>query len=254
MKKYTRLFSISILCGILITMGFTSCLDDDDYSLDKYWVSMATVNKVSEGVYDFTLDDGSRLWIAAPVGLNLKPKYDRAIIDYTILSDKQGDYDHYIRLNSFYSILTKKPVYIPEDNEEKQDSIGFDPIKIHSIWTGGGYLNISFEYKAGGSNSHMLNLVSSAPDLSVGDDFVKLEFRHNNNGSPANYPVDGYVCFDLSPYMTEGRDKVIFEVSAKNYDGETKIYKVEYNYDDSESQPEKYIVKDSYDTTNLNIY
>lgn len=231
MKKYIRtLLVFSVLFAF--TFGFASCSDDDGYSLDKRWENIVTVNKIDDNTYDFTLDNGDKLWVAAPVGLNLKPKYSRAIINYTILSDERGEYDHYVKLNGFYDVLTKGVIYIPEDNEVKQDSIGNDPIKVHSIWQGGGYLNIGFGYNTGETKSHMLNLVSADPELSKEDDVVKLEFRHNKSGDPEKYGVKGYVSFDLSPYKIPGRDKVTFEISAKDFgsSGEIKTYKVEYKY------------------------
>lgn len=215
---------------------------------------MATVNKIGENTYDFTLDDGTRLWVAAPAYLNLNPKYERAIIDYTILSDKQGDYDHYIKLNRYSDLLTKNPIYIAADDKKKQDSIGYNPIKVHSVWTGGGYLNISFGYNVGGTESHMLNLVSAEADLGANEDVVKLEFRHNAYNDPELYGANGYVSFNLSPYRIEGREKVTLEISAKDFNGEPKIYKTEYKYKNSGTEPENSIIDDDYNTTNLNIY
>ncbi|MDU1890022.1 MAG: NigD-like protein [Dysgonomonas sp.] len=237
MKRYLKLSSVIVLCSIFI-LSFTSCSDDDDYSLDKYWESIVTVNKIGDNTYDFTLDNGEKLWVAAPAGLSLKPDYKRAIINYTILSDETGEYAHWIRLNAFYDVLTKKPIYIAEDDEAKQDSIGNDPVKIHSIWEGGGYLNIHFGYNAGGRNAHMLNLISADPELSAGDEVVKLEFRHNQKNDPQDYSRRGYVSFDLEPYRIEGRDKVIFEISVKEFSGETKVYTIEYKYELEDQQEE----------------
>lgn len=253
MKKCIKLFSALILCSFLL-FGFTSCLDDDDYTLDKYWRAIATLNKVGDNTYDFTLDDGTKLWVAAPVGLNLNPQYKRALINYTLLTGKQNEYDHFIRLNGLRSILTKNPIYIPQDNVAKQDSIGNDQVKVTSIWASGGYLNISFEYMASGEQAHMLNLVSDKEDLSVNDDVAKLEFRHNRNDDPANYPAVGYVCFDLAAYLIDGRESVTFEISTKSYSEEIKTYKVEYKYGEPSAEPEGAITSSENETTNLNIY
>lgn len=250
MKEHGTKFSIFILFTVL-SLGFTSC-DDDGYSLDKYWRSTATVNKIEDNIYDFTLDNGKKLWVAAPVGINLNPKYERAIIDYTILSDAQNGYDHYIKLNRFYDVLTKEPVYIDPNDQRKQDSIGHDPIKVHSIWEGGGHLNIYFGFNTGGVNGHLINLVSAESDLSVNNEIVKLEFRHNQKDDPEHYPSNGYISFDLLPYKVEGRDKVTFELTWKDYNGETKIYQIEYKYDKPDQSGSKTLSED-YDT-NLNIY
>jgi hypothetical protein len=251
MKKSVKLFSMLIFCFVLTT-GFTSC-SDDGYSLDKYWRSMVTVNKVGENTYDFTLDSGEKLWVAAPVGLNLKPKYDRAIINYTILSENFQGYDYAVKLNGFTDVLTKDIAYIASDDQVKQDSIGHDPIKVYTAWAGGGYLNIYFGFNTGETKAHMINLVSAEENLSVSDDVVKLQFRHNKLDDPEHYPVNGYVSFDLAPYMTSGRDKVAFDIEWTDFSGETKTKTIEYKYGEAETAGSTTLSENDI-STNLNIY
>lgn len=249
MKKYMKLFSIAAFC-LVLAIGSTSC-SDDGYSLDKFWVSMVTVNKVGDNTYDFTLDNGQKLWVAAPVGLNLNSKNKRAVINYTLLSDKFQGYDHAIKLNSFRDVLTKDVVYIAPNDEAKQDSIGSDPIKIHAIWVSGGYMNIYFGYNSGGTAAHMVNLVSDQP-IQPATDAVELEFRHNKQDDPENYPIKSYVSFDLSPYLAAGQDEVIFDIKWKDFGGEVKTKKIEYKYG-TENEPET-MLNENNDSTNLNIY
>ncbi|WP_036930402.1 NigD-like protein [Prevotella sp. 10(H)] len=230
MRRYRKLFSTLILCSVL-ALGFSSCDDIDGYSLGNFWEDIVTVQKIDENTYSFVRDNGEKLWVAAPVGVKWKPKYDRAVINFTILSDEKDGYDHYIRLNDYYDVLTKNAIYIDPDDKFRQDSIGNDPIKVTSVWEGGDYLNFKFAYNTGEKEPHMLNLVSAETDLSLDKDIVKLEFRHNvNKDEPAKYPVRGYVSFNLKPYKTEGRDKVTFEITWKESNGETKTATVEYKY------------------------
>ncbi len=250
MKKYIGSISF-LMISALLALGFASCADDDGYSLDKYWRSIATINKVGDNTYDFTLDSGEKLWIAAPVGLNLKSKNKRAIINYTILSDAQNGYDHYIKLNGFSEVLTKDIIYIAPNDKIKQDSIGYDPIKLYSVWEGGDYLNISFGFNVGGVESHMINLVSAEPNFSKDGDIVKLEFRHNQKNDPEHYPSKSYVSFNLTPYKIEGRDEVTIELVWKDFSGETKTYKIEYKYNKTSDVEVK--TYEEFDT-NLNIY
>lgn len=243
-----------MILSSILTLGFNSCSDDDGYSLDKYWVNIATINKIGDNTYDFTLDNGKKLWVAAPIGLNLNLKYDRAIINYTILSDEKDGYDHYVRLNRFYEVLTKKPIYIANDDEVKQDSIGNNFIKVHSMWEGGGYINIHFGYNAGGAKAHMLNLLSDKDDLGLNDEVVKLEFRHNQKDDPEYYPADGYVSFDLSPYKIAGKDKITFEISWTDFGDEKKTKTIEYKLTGDDPQPEENEEVTTDNNTNLNIY
>lgn len=250
MEKYTHSIS-TLMMSALLALGFTSCADDDGYSLDEYWVSMATINKTGNNTYDFTLDSGEKLWVTAPAGLDLNLANERAIINYTILSDAQNGYDHYVKLNGLSEVLTKDIIYIASDDTIKQDSIGHSPVKIYSVWRGGDYLNISFGFNAGGVETHMINLVSAESDLSKDEDIVKLEFRHNQKSDPEYYPAKSYVSFSLAPYKTAGGDEVTIELTWKDLSGETKTYNIEYKYDTTSDLTIK-TYKDF--DTNLNIY
>lgn len=251
MKRYIGLLSALILFSIF-ALSLTSCSSDDDY-LDNYWASIVTVNKIGENKYDFTLDDGRKVWVASPSNLVLKPEYDRAIIYYYVLSESKEGYDLSVKLGRFYDVLTKNPIYIAKDDKVKQDSIGNNSINVYSMWEGGGYLNVSFWFNAGGYEAHMINLVSNDPDLSVNDDVVNLEFRHNQKNDPQNYPADGYVSFDLAPYKIAGRDKVTFEIKWTDFSGNIKSKKIEYKYNSAVTQPENLSLSKNHDT-NLNIY
>lgn len=224
---------------LLVMLGITSCSDDDGYSLGKYWMDIVTVNDKNEGeIYDFTLDDGSKLSVVA-TSTNYKPKYKRAIVNYTILGDienpKKDTTDYYVKLNRVYDVLTKDVIYIAPDDKQKQDSIGYDPVKIHSIWEGGDYLNIYYGVNVGGTATHYINLVSASPITeNENSDVVQLEFRHNKNDDPENYGANNYVSFDLKPYKKSGSGMIKFEISVKEFGSdEPKKYTVEYNYSDA---------------------
>ena len=60
-----------ILTGLILTpLVFNSCLsDDDDYSLGKFWISIATVEPLDNNTYSLILDDGTKLWPAAGLAL-----------------------------------------------------------------------------------------------------------------------------------------------------------------------------------------
>lgn len=249
MKRYLRLFLTMTISSIL-AFGLASCSSDDNDFGD--WASIVTVNEISTGRYDFTLDNGEKLWIASPSNINLKPKYNRAIIYYSLSDDKKEGYDQTIKLYRFYDVLTKNAVYIPSDDKEMQDSIGHDYVKVHSMWGGGDYLNISFGYNAAGNEAHMINLVSDKEDLGVNDNIVKLQFRHNQNGDAQYYPAEGYVSFDLSDYKIEGRDKVEFEISWTDFGGQSMSKKIEYDFR-KDKNGQTGAVSENYNT-NLNIY
>ena len=105
---------------VFSTFVFNSCLDDDGYSLDKAWYSIATVHPLeNSNAYWLSLDNGKSLW---PVATNIPwyhPKeVQRAFVVYTLLSDKFQDYDHAVKILDLKSILTKS---VAENLGEKND-------------------------------------------------------------------------------------------------------------------------------------
>lgn len=221
-----KIFTLLIVCS-LIVLGTSSCSNNDGYSLDKYWVSWASIDANNENV--LILDNGTTLFITAST-TNYRPKNPRVIANYTVLSDNYNGYDHAIRLNGYEAdVLTKEVKYVAPDNTEEQNNLGKDPIQIRKIWMGGGYLNINFRYLTGEREQHLINLVS-ASSLTTEADPILLEFRHNSNGDPAKYYREGVVSFDIAKLQQSGKDFVNLRVSSKEFDGATKSYDIKYEY------------------------
>lgn len=230
MKKI-KFISI-VIWGIFSLLAFLSCDDDDSYSLGDYWISRATINPLGNNAYSLLLDNGENLWIASNQVPHYVPKENqRAFIDYTILSDEVGDYDHYIRLNDIKNILTKNTITLTAANA---DSIGNDPIKIGKIWSGGGFLNVNFGYNYGGTRTHMINLAKNTTVENPSDGKIYLELRHNAYNDPQKVGAVGYVCFDLKPFREEGKDSLTFVIKATEFEGDNS-YEITYKYSDYNS-------------------
>lgn len=224
---------ISWIIGIFLTGVFafiSSCDDDSGYSLGKYWISIATVEPLSENTYALILDNGKRLWPAASDVRYIPKENQRVYVNYTILSDQEGAYDHYIKVNDIWNILTKQ---IIELNQENADSIGNDPARINQIWVGSDYLNIDFMFNYGGIRPHAINLVKNTLEENGSDDsenIITLEFRHNSYESIESRLYRGLVCFDLRSLQTEDAGSIKIIVKVKDWSGE-KTYDVMYEYD-----------------------
>ena len=101
-----------------------------------------------------------------------------------------------------------------ENNEEK---IGDDKINATYMWINKDkkYLTIEFQYYGTHSEDkkHFLNLVinnltpaPTADEDSEEDEFINLEFRHNNEGDYPQTLGEGYVSFRLDKIKgTDGR-------------------------------------------------
>ena len=207
--------------------------NDDDYSLDKYWLDIATVeNPESSNAFYIMRDDSVRLWMAAPTSTTYRPKDGQRIIaNYTILNDKPdgSNYNHDMRLNSVYEVLTKG---IFEITPATKDSIGNDAIEITSMWVGSKshFLNVEFRFY-GFNKMHFINLVHDA-DKTYSDGKIHLEFRHNNNNDEPAYRQNGIASFDLRSLQDPANDtslKIVVHTNEYGADKE-KTHELTYKY------------------------
>ena len=221
-----RMKCMMLSAGIVLTSFMLgSCSNDDGYSLDKAWYSVATIRTGGYGStsYWLTLDGGTSLWpVAMNVPLhNLKEK-QRAFVVYTILSDEFNGYDHAVKILDVKSILTKP---IAENKGEQNDeNYGTDPVGISDMWIGDGFLNIVFEFNYGGNSVHYINLVEND---TVNTPYF-FEFRHNAYNDNELYRRKGIVAFDLSSVDTMG-EEVELAIQVNTFDDGKKIFKIKYH-------------------------
>ena len=198
----------------LFAMTFTSCNDDDGYSLGNFVITSATIEMQSINPYVIVTDGGDRLFPSASSVPHFKMHdKQRVWVNYTILGDanESGDIKHYVKVNEFAEILTKG---IFELTPEKEDSIGNDPVRIKGYWFTDDYLTIRFTYGGGGA-IHFINLVQDVNNPQTDDGMPILEFRHNRNHDLYNYEQWGTASFDLSKIKVEGENAVKFLLRAK---------------------------------------
>lgn len=225
--KTLKYFLVTI--GIALSaIFFNSCLDDDDYSLGKFWVEVMTVVPQGENSYYLRADDGKTFWPAATNIPYFKPEENqRVLANYTILGDSSGtgdkNFNYYVKVNSLKKILTKN---IAENKGEKNDSIyGKDPVEIVGLWTGDDYLNVQFRTIWGGAVKHFVNLIPSE------DEDAMFEFRHNAYDDPQAFRANSLVAFNLSGLdslgVTNETDSITLTIKVNTFDGD-KVYKVKY--------------------------
>ena len=217
---------------IFTSLLFISCNNDNGYSLNNVWRSIATVENPDNSAYFyFTLDNGDRMRTIVTTNPQYKPDDgQRLIADYTILSDgpENGSYQHDVKLIGAYKVLTKGIFDITPDT---QDSIGHDPVKIEDIWIGKDYLNVRFVYK-GQDKTHLINLVSD--ELKSSDDGkIHLEFRHNANDDAPAYNIRGIASFDLKTLQTDDVESLPLVIHVREFDETDKTYELNYNFSGS---------------------
>lgn len=214
-----KTFNVAV-AALLLATSLYSCSDDDDYSLDKYSIGIATVKPLGSGAYYLQWDDSTTFWPAAGVtpyfGVD---RERRALINFTLLGDSAHGgvkgYDYTIRVNRIDSVLTKQ---IAANLGEKNDSVyGNDPVWMKSVWIEDGYINFQFETYFDGLTKHFINLVETdAPN--------SLEFRHNAYGNLAGGLGWGLTAFRLNTLAATGDDAVVtLTIKYRSYDGEKSL-------------------------------
>ncbi len=225
MKKINWVIA-SLLTGVLLVS--LSC-DDKSRSLGSFGIDIATVITEGDNAYSLLLDNGKRLWPAASATRYAPTPGQRVFLNYTILSEQMGEYDHYVRVNDMWNILTKKAIELTTQNA---DSIGNDPVKANAMWVGGDFLNVSFMFNYGGIQPHAINLVDNQLEPGSDSKTINLEFRHNAYNSSSSKLYEGFVCFNLKPLRVENADSVKLSIKVKEWTGNKK-YDVVYRYNQS---------------------
>jgi hypothetical protein len=216
-----------LLLAAVMSIALTSC-NDDECSLDNYWIDMGTVQKVSPTSQEFYIlfDNGDKVWPAITNLPYYNPKDGQRIIaNYTILSNRHDGYNHDVRINDIYQVLTKPVIKLTTANA---DSIGNDPLVITDAWIASDYLNIEFEF-LGDSKRHMVNLVESDLFTST-PEVAKLQFRQNGYGDEKRYRMRGIVSFNIKSLQTEGALNRKIELTTTDYDGVTKTLQMTYDW------------------------
>lgn len=202
MKKFLKDTALMI-AAVLSFSIFQSCSSDDGYSLGKQEIHYMTV-KLLEGENpnnSFYLVDeslGLKYWVAAPIySNNSYADGQRAIANITPLSGTQGDYDHYVRLNSMFKVLTK-PVNVLKPGET--DDFGTDRVGLVSgvFWPGvlldGFYVNVAYSLF---DPSHTIALIKNEHKTYEDDGYLHLELRYDAKGSIQDKYLLGRVSFNL---------------------------------------------------------
>ncbi len=225
--------NLLVFIGVIGMVFFTSCEDDDNYSLDNFWLSSGTITK-EVGAFYVTTDEGKKLWPSASnVSGSLLEDGMRVLVNYTILGDGRStdSYDYYIKINDVSQILTK-PVFnfTAETPVDIVDSIGNDAVTILDTWFTDDYLNVEFEY-GGGAKVHFINLVYNSENATNENGEIILELKHNKNNDAYNYRQWGIASFDVSNFKVDDKNEVKFLVKSLGKDGEFGYNKVKtYTY------------------------
>lgn len=219
--KINSVFSkaLAVVTVVATSIGFQSCLDDDDnnaYYL-RYPNALVTVKEAADGAFFLQLDDKTTL---LPTNVKTSPFGDkevRALMNYSEVDEASGEYTKAVHINWIDSILTK-PI-APDLGEENDKIYGTDPVEIVNDWVTlaeDGYLTLRFRTVWGGSKKHFVNLLLGQNP----ENPYEVEFRHNAYGDTYGETGDGLVAFKLDELPdTEGKT-VKLKLKWKSFSGD----------------------------------
>ena len=192
MRTFIR--NLFLICIIAVSMQ--GC-NDEGYSLGDFHVSYATIVRESSSTYTLRLDSGEKLWIGAGYLNYPGVEGQRVIADFTLLGDEYEGYDHIVKVNNLYEILTKP---IEEINTEEEDiEFGNDGLpSINKMWLGGGYLNVKFTHILPIKELHRVSIVQNKLIEYPDDEYIYLEFRYNTYNDLSDYILNSIASFNLN--------------------------------------------------------
>lgn len=212
MTKIIKLLGCSLL--IAATSFFQSCKDDNGYSIGDIGVDWVTVHVEGDGYYSFIGDSWGTMWPAATSIWNYKPvEGERAILYFNPLYDNYQGFDHAIKSESIYPILTKQVEQLTSENESE---FADDPAYITDAWVSGGYMNIVFVQRLPQEHAHKVSLVENLTSEPEDDGYVHLEYRYNTYGdSLSAMPlVSGAVSYNLNTLDLENANGIKLRINS----------------------------------------
>lgn len=146
-------------------------------------------------------------------------KGDRVLLHYELTGENNNerrdeqnttaDYDYSVKVLSIQEITTKQIVEIDKEN---RDTIGVDPLLVHDIWLGGGFLNVDFSFYGNGK-VHYISIVKDPGEQPEDETEIHLQVRHDARGDELIHRYRGLMSFYLDSLQVENADsvKLVFE-------------------------------------------
>lgn len=215
MKKFNF---IALALLLVFLPGLQSCDDNDGYSLGDFALDWATV-RVREGdTYFLKADNWGSLWPAATSIPGYKPVDGQRVVTYfNPLSDNTEGYDHFVKVERLYHILTKQVEEPKVWTPELEETYANDPILIFkgNMWIDGGYLNIIFCQNLPVKEKHLISLVHLPSAIDDREDgYINLQLRYNTYGDTTDYWRDGAVSFNLNSLDLEGMKGIKLQLNS----------------------------------------
>ncbi|MGL5683229.1 MAG: hypothetical protein ACRDDZ_09330 [Marinifilaceae bacterium] len=197
---WTWLIALAFL--LAINISFTSCKNDDK----EYYEAYGMVSKKSGSNYDIVLDVDKTLKLTRTT---VHPSRLRDSMRVVVAYEVEEDLGETLqaRVLAMDTILTK-PILNYDD--VKQDSIGYDAIRVTEAWIAHGFINVQFIYTGAyyPRERHMINLLKKTAD----DGKIALQFRHNAYNDIKEVTHKGHASFKIADTFGDIELPFVFDI------------------------------------------
>lgn len=183
-----------LLCMLMVVGLFAACTGDDEdgYVYPSLLTEMAELHTDENGSGRMLLTDGGEMYAVNNVIEGLYPLVSyRIVCSYLPLSNDNGTYT----LADIYSIKSVS-MLLPDTLNVENESL-----KVVSVWTGGGYLNLCLELKTQNGH-HYLTFREDSITETLSGKLVNLTLVHNRGENLQYYTETVYASLRPGNYWS----------------------------------------------------
>ena len=223
MKKLHWLFMMMCLA---VLPALQSCDDlDGGYSIGDFsYPNWATI-RVKGNAFYMESDTWGTLWpINTDMGWYQPVDGQRVVTVFNPIYDNYEGYDHAVKVEHNYNVLTKQVEDLTAENESE---FGNDPVWVNKdmMWIGGGYLNVIFRQNLPVKEKHLVSLVRDMRATAAegeDDGYIHLELRYKTYDDVTARQANGAVSFNLNSLDLTGKKGIKVKLNSVK-DGETEV-------------------------------
>lgn len=223
-----RTFLNNLLCMIAVMLVFSSCDKNEEYPTS--YSTLGDIENANGSEYFVNSDKGNKLLISNYSSLKQLgiEEGDRIFAEFFMNATPNEDeaYDEVIDVYYVYKVLVKDPVALTTENSEE---VADDKIDIYNMTCTDKYLNLWYTFFVGGSETHILNLVTVDEPKKDEEGYVYVEFRHNSKDDPSLHPYNGIVSFKLDKLKADNPDAKGLIVKVRTFDNGERFYKIGFD-------------------------
>lgn len=223
-----RTFLNNLLCMIAVMLVFSSCDKNEEYPTS--YSTLGDIENANGSEYFVNSDKGNKLLISNYSSLKQLgiEEGDRIFAEFFMNATPNEDeaYDEVIDVYYVYKVLVKDPVALTTENSEE---VADDKIDIYNMTCTDKYLNLWYTFFVGGSETHILNLVTVDEPKKDEEGYVYVEFRHNSKDDPSLHPYNGIVSFKLDKLKADNPDAKGLIVRVRTFDNGERFYKIGFD-------------------------